>query len=150
MRLTLNDIKELKRQGKIRGYVDHGPVKQNHNGRIVAKHFKRQDKTKDNFTWSIWKWANDNALQLIEEYQFHPERKWRFDYCFPAIKVAIEYEGVFSEQSRHTNKVGYSKDAEKYNASQQLGWTVLRYTAMNGENVINDLNKILNSQKSKS
>lgn len=140
---TLKDIEELKRKGKIRGYVDHGPKKQNPNGRIVSKHFTQRTKEKDRFTWNLWKWSNDNALQLLEEYQFHPERKWRFDFCWKAIKVAVEYEGIMSDQSRHTNRKGYTKDSEKYNAAQRLGWTVLRYTAMNADQVIKDLNSIL-------
>ena len=45
--------------------------------------------------------------------------------------TAWEYEGIMSEKSRHTNILGYSKDAEKYNLAQSLGWKVFRYTAIN-------------------
>lgn len=83
-----------------------------------------------------------NKLTLIEEYIFHPGRKWRLDYFIEEKKVAIEYEGLFSTKSRHTNVTGYSKDTEKYNAAQLMGIKVLRYTAMTYKNLIKDLEKL--------
>lgn len=78
------------------------------------------------------------------EYRFHPVRKWMFDYAIPSLKVAIEYEGVFSVKSRHTSVTGYTKDAEKYNTAQIMGWRVLRYTAMNLKDLAGDLREIIN------
>jgi hypothetical protein len=66
---------------------------------------------------------------LVREYRFHPIRKWRFDWCFPSGKIALEYEGIFSRKSRHTTKAGYSGDCEKYNHAALLGWRVFRFTA---------------------
>ena len=77
-----------------------------------------------------------------KELKFHPERKWRFDFAIPEMKVAIEYEGLMSEKSRHTTISGFTNDSEKYNAAQALGWKVLRYTALNYKNLSNDLNQI--------
>ena len=66
------------------------------------------------------------------EYFFaKPERLYRFDYAIEHLKIGIEYEGIMSDQSRHTNIVGYTGDADKYNLAANMGWVVLRFTAIN-------------------
>jgi len=50
--------------------------------------------------------------------------------AIPALKVAVEYEGIYGK-SRHTTMSGYTGDCEKYNEAQILGWRVLRFTAKN-------------------
>lgn len=74
------------------------------------------------------------------EFRFHPTRKWRFDWAWPAVKVALEREGgrwrevntaagpVRLLVSRHTSEKGYDADCEKYNAAQIAGWVVIRAT----------------------
>jgi len=71
------------------------------------------------------------AVDLPEperEYQFHPKRKWRFDFAWPGIKLAAECEGGTWNRGRHTRGSGFEKDCEKYNAAVLLGWRVLRFT----------------------
>lgn len=85
-----------------------------------------------------------NGIKYEEEYKFHPERKFRFDLAIIDEKIAIEYEGIFSQKSRHTSVKGYSTDADKYNLAQQLGWKVLRYTAMNFKNFDKDIKELIN------
>ncbi|MGH2642362.1 MAG: hypothetical protein ACRDE2_00310 [Chitinophagaceae bacterium] len=114
---------------------------------MKSSYSKRRDRIKDKFTWSLWIWANQNNMQLQKEYKFHPVRKWRFDFYFKKIKVGIEYEGVFSTQSRHTNKMGYSRDTDKYREAAKMGLIVLRYTAANANKVIEDLDEILLKNK---
>jgi len=70
-----------------------------------------------------------SPLPSKTEYQFHPTRKWAFDFAVPALKVAFEYEGIFSKKSRHTTVSGYTGDIEKYNAAAIDGWAVIRATA---------------------
>lgn len=77
------------------------------------------------------------------EYRFHPTRKFRFDVAFPGNKVAIEYEGLVSEKSRHTTIEGYTNDCRKYNLAQGMGWRVLRYTAANYREFLNELSNFL-------
>jgi hypothetical protein len=84
------------------------------------------------------------GVEFEKDETFHPDRKWRFDWKLTKYKIAIEYEGLFSDKSRHTNVKGYSNDAEKYNQAQLLGWKVLRYTALNYKQVATDLRKELN------
>lgn len=62
------------------------------------------------------------------EYRFAPPRKWRFDFCWIARKLAIEIEGGVFSRGRHTRPGGFIKDIEKYNAAASLGWTVMRFT----------------------
>lgn len=79
------------------------------------------------------------GLDYQTEHTFHPTRKWRFDFAIPSRKIAIEYEGIVADKSRHTNIKGYTEDSNKYNEAQKLGWKVLRYTALNYKNMTNDL-----------
>ena len=64
----------------------------------------------------------------VKEYKFHPDRKWRFDYCWPDKKVAIEVEGGIWIQGRHNRGSGFLKDLEKYNSAASLKWFVFRFT----------------------
>lgn len=84
------------------------------------------------------------GLKAQKEYYFHPTRQWRFDYCIPDKKIAIEVEGgVFKKRTytdkrtgeqitttggRHNSSTGFLKDMEKYNAAASLGWKVFRTT----------------------
>lgn len=66
-------------------------------------------------------------IKWTPEFKFHPTRKWKADYkVSPSVLVEIE-GGVFS-QGRHTRGVGYTKDCEKYNEAQSLGYKVYRFT----------------------
>ena len=136
---TEKQLKQLLAEGKIRGYKMPQKSEPTPAGRIVAKLFKKKSKEKTWIAETLLTWCNERALVLQEEYRFDPDRKWRFDWCIESLKVAFEYEGIYSEQSRHTNRKGYSKDTEKYNAAAALGWRVYRYTSLTYRNLENDL-----------
>ena len=82
-------------------------------------------------------------VDFIAEHRFHETRQWRFDIAIPAMKIAIEYEGIMSRKSRHTTVTGYTKDCEKYNAATIAGWRVLRYNAINYKSLGDDLMMLL-------
>jgi len=65
------------------------------------------------------------------EFRFAPPRRWRFDTAYPDKMVAVELEGGtwLGNKGRHTNPLGFAKDAIKYNAAVALGWRVFRFTA---------------------
>lgn len=63
------------------------------------------------------------------EFIFHPVRRWRFDFCWPALLVAVEIEGGTWTKGRHTRGAGFAGDCLKYNEAALLGWLVLRFTA---------------------
>src|SRR5690606_39740371 len=37
----------------------------------------------------------------VREYRFHPERRWRFDFAWPDLRVAAEVEGGIHIGGRH-------------------------------------------------
>ena len=73
--------------------------------------------------------AKKHGVVADPEHKFHPKRRWKFDYAFPELKLAVEYEGIFSAKSRHTSIVGFTNDCEKYSEAALLGWIVIRVTA---------------------
>ena len=79
------------------------------------------------------------------EYKFHPERRWRFDFCFPAQMIAVEIEGGIWSGGAHTRGAHFESDAEKYNSATKLGWRVMRYSTNQVErgDAINDLLEML-------
>jgi hypothetical protein len=65
----------------------------------------------------------------IQEFRFHPVRKWRFDFCWPDDSMlAVEVEGGTFSGGRHTRGRGYENDAIKYDEAMRLGWKVYRCT----------------------
>jgi very-short-patch-repair endonuclease len=68
-------------------------------------------------------------LHLEQQHQFHPVRKWKFDFAAVAVLVAVEIEGGQWTTSRHRTGTGYEEDARKYNSALALGWAVFRLTA---------------------
>lgn len=70
----------------------------------------------------------DIGVECVKEYKFHPERKWRFDYCIPSHKIALEVEGGVWTSGRHTRPQGFLGDIEKYNTATLMGWRVFRTT----------------------
>ncbi|WP_415720517.1 hypothetical protein [Photobacterium ganghwense] len=64
----------------------------------------------------------------VAEYRFHEKRRWRFDFAYPDLLVAIEVEGGTWTNGRHTRGKGFEGDCEKYNTAALRGWTVLRFT----------------------
>lgn len=62
------------------------------------------------------------------EVLFHSTRKWRFDYAWPNLRVALEVEGGIWTGGAHGRGTGISRDIEKYNYATAMGWAVLRTT----------------------
>lgn len=71
------------------------------------------------------------ALQIghaTKEHRFHPKRRWRFDYAWPSVMIALEVEGGVWVKGRHTRGKGYEDDCEKYSVASAMGWVLLRAT----------------------
>ena len=81
---------------------------------------------------------------MVREHRFDELRKWRFDFAWPALKIACEYEGgIFMQRSGHNTARHYTKDTDKYNHAAVKGWKVVRVTAMNYETALERLNEIV-------
>ena len=104
----------------------------------------KTSKEKSHINKILWVFLYEKLIDDYEtEYKFHPKRKFRFDWAIPSIKVAIEYEGIVSDKSRHTSLQGYTNDCNKYNLAISMGWRVLRYTALNYSNLNEDLKNFI-------
>lgn len=139
-------LKELQQRGLIRGFrvpekkkgysEDRGTA----NSRILLK-----DKPKA-ILWldmNLQLWSNEHALSLEMEYRFCQDRRWRFDYAWPAIMLALEYNGgIFMQKSGHSNMKGLHRDSEKINRATVEGWKVLQVTALNYTTVLKTLNSL--------
>lgn len=75
----------------------------------------------------------------IEEYKFHPSRRWRFDFCHPDKKIAVEINGGVWAYGRHNRAASYIKDMEKLNAAQMQGWRVFQYTPQQAGEMLKDM-----------
>lgn len=76
-----------------------------------------------------WQLIAEKITGYTMEYRFHPERKWRFDFCWPKEKIAVEVEGGTWSGGRHTTGSGFAKDCEKYNHAAMMGYRVFRFTS---------------------
>ena len=81
---------------------------------------------------SFWKTFKMPVPQT--EYRFHETRKWRIDYAWPDVKLAVEIEGGVYKKGkdgqrggRHNRPQGFINDMEKYNLLQEVDWHLLRY-----------------------
>ena len=84
-------------------------------------------------------------IEFEKEKIFVPGRKFRADRYVPSLNLLIEYEGIYSDVSRHTHFSGYSKDSEKYNYANALGYKLLRFTADNYRQFTHFLEMIINN-----
>ena len=65
----------------------------------------------------------------VTEHRFHPTRRWRLDYAWPELKLAVEVHGGTYTNGRHTRGGGFTSDREKMNEAAIFGWTVLEVTS---------------------
>lgn len=136
MNFTTSILKQKQKQGLIRGFRITSASKKGERKRFL----KKVGKQKYWMEIVLQEWCKKNAYLLVPEYEFHPKRKWRFDWAIPALKIAFEYNGIMSAKSRHTTHTGYTGDMQKINAAQDLHWKVYQFTPINYKDLIKILN----------
>lgn len=144
MRFSASHIRHLLKAGKIRGYSE--PVRVDESiisGTVPGKKTLHGSKALTELTLTLHHWSAERKLQLEKEHRFDEERKWRFDFAWPALKIAVEFEGgIYQHNSGHKTAKHYTKDTDKYNRAAVLGWRVIRITAKNHRTVLKHLNEL--------
>lgn len=69
-----------------------------------------------------------NLPKPVRKWRFHSVRRWRFDFAWPDLKVAVECEGGIWSRGRHVRGRGFEGDCWKYSTAAVMGWKVLRVT----------------------
>jgi hypothetical protein len=69
-----------------------------------------------------------NVPPFVVEHRFDSGRKWRLDFAWPELLVAIEVEGGTWTEGRHTRGGGFEADCVKYSEAAIQGWLVIRVT----------------------
>jgi len=91
----------------------------------------------------------EDSEVLLKEYKFMYSRGWKFDYAFPQLKIAIEYDGIVYKPSQqrggHQTPKGIINDQEKRNEAQVRGWIVLlaNQTSIDNRTFIDQLERAI-------
>jgi very-short-patch-repair endonuclease len=72
-------------------------------------------------------WKHVSGPDLVREYRFHHERRWRADFAHLQARVLIEIEGGIWVNGRHNRAAGFDADLEKYLEASLAGWRVFRF-----------------------
>ena len=82
-------------------------------------------------------WKAIGLPVAVPEHPFEPGRRWRFDFAWPALMVAVEVQGAVHgtgrrcpkcgqrKAGRHTRGAALKKEWEKLNTAAARGWRVL-------------------------
>jgi hypothetical protein len=70
--------------------------------------------------------AGKGLPEPVAELRFARPRRFKFDWAWPDLHLALEIEGGSFISGRHTRGQGFKSDIEKYNLAAVLGWAVLR------------------------
>ena len=94
---------------------------------LVKRHSRSAVQTKQRYEL-FCKAIESEFPGVIREYRFHPTRKWRFDFAWPAHVVALEVDGGAWTGGRHPRGKGFIEDQAKRNAATFIGWRVFNVT----------------------
>lgn len=137
MAWSIKDLENAKAKGlKIDGLAKVQPIQ--------IKKVEKISVEKNTIEFILMSFKQKGLISdYVTEHKFDEVRRYRFDWAILDLKLAIEYEGIFSEKSRHTSVNGFSNDCIKYNLAVSQGWRILRYTALNYQDLEADLLKII-------
>ena len=69
-----------------------------------------------------------HRIVFERELQFHPKRRWRFDFAIPSARLAIEVQGGVFSGGRHSRGKGITDECEKVAHALMAGWRVMPVT----------------------
>lgn len=72
-----------------------------------------------------WKAGPCGQMEWEREFRFCRQRRFRFDFAMPDLKIAVEIDG----RGRHQTVSGVRLDCEKGNLAIRLGWKVFHFPA---------------------
>jgi very-short-patch-repair endonuclease len=81
----------------------------------------------------LWQATAPDFPQPEPQYEFAKKemgRKWAADFCWPGYDLIVEIQGGvwMKTPGGHTSGAGYTRDCERMNAAQELGYRILYYT----------------------
>jgi hypothetical protein len=110
---------------------------------LVFKKLTTMPKSKLELDKLIENWCVENKFEfekeLIFNKIFNTNRRFRFDWAIPELKLGIEYDGIMSKKSRHTTISGFMEDCNKLNIVTANGWSFFRYHTKNYKNFLTDI-----------
>jgi len=70
------------------------------------------------------------GVEMIQQYKFHPTRRWRLDFANVSSKVALEIDGgeFISGGGAHNRGARMANDYEKRNSAIEMGFVVFQLT----------------------
>jgi hypothetical protein len=66
----------------------------------------------------------------IQQYEAIPDRKFRYDFAFPDLRILVEVQGGICARTRmgHSSVTGQERDAEKLNLASAYGYRMFHFT----------------------
>lgn len=143
-RMTLDELLKNVDASRIVGLTDKDilDAKEPPKARLFREQKEYTSEGKQFIYLALQSFADQMHTKLTTEYKFHSKRKFRFDFCLEELMIAVEYEGIYSETSRHTFFTGFNRDCRKYNLAVLCGYRLLRYTAKTYKDIVDDLSMI--------
>jgi very-short-patch-repair endonuclease len=79
-----------------------------------------------------WNSRVPRSLRLTNkqrQFTFHPTRRWRLDFAWPSVKLAVEINGSsgFARGGHAGTASQRRNELEKLNEAQRLGWRVIQF-----------------------
>ncbi len=72
-------------------------------------------------------WSMFGYPPPMVEFKFHPNRRWRFDFCWPDKLIALEVQGGLFIRGAHSRGAYIVKSQEKYNHAALMGWRIFYF-----------------------
>lgn len=70
----------------------------------------------------------ENLPDPQREFRFCRDRKFRFDFAWPILRIAVEVQGGLWIIGRHNRPASMEKEYEKLNLATLYGWRVFLFT----------------------